>query len=156
MGISSNIVILGGSCFLLLLVTWDLIELYLGHIRPKPWEISSYLRFIFTLKGIELFKISSVILFFTIDLAASNLFSRWLCESSYSKIWFSLFKIMKDGHLFNVLYSVHLYFFLNCLSFWMKEINLYFLFKIICSFSLLVLLISISWFFSFFFSNKSF
>ena len=90
-----KVVISGGSCFL---VTWDLIELYPGYMRPIPWEISFILTF-YTLKGIELFEISYLILF---ELAASNLFLRWLYESSYSNIWFSLFKIMKDRHLFNV------------------------------------------------------
>ena len=78
------------------------------------------------LKGIELFEISFLILFFTIDLAASNLHSRWFCESSYSKIWFSLFKIMKDGHLFNVLmfYIQYIYIFFELFFLLDKRLNL--------------------------------
>jgi len=49
--------------------------------------------FRFYSQGIEPSLISSLILYFVIDIDASNSFSRWLCKLSYFKISFLLSKI---------------------------------------------------------------
>jgi len=92
----------------------DSIVLYSDHINPISWEILLNVHFCVISKGTELFLISSLNslnLCFAIDINISNSFSRWLCKLTYFRISFLLFKIMKDLHLYDVLYSEHLYIF---------------------------------------------
>ena len=46
-GISLNFDISGGSCFLIYLDIWDLVELYSGHINPISSNISLYMFWIY-------------------------------------------------------------------------------------------------------------
>jgi len=79
---------------------------YISHFLRN---FIKYIYLGFIPKVIELFLISSLILCFTIDIDASNSFSRLLCKFSYFKISFLSFKRMKILHLFKVLHSVYLY-----------------------------------------------
>jgi len=92
--------------------TWFILNI-LGNIYSASLNVSfsksQWKTFIF--KGIEFFLISSLILCFAIDIDVSNSFSKWLYKLLYFKIIFVLFKIMKDLHLFKILYSVPSMFF---------------------------------------------
>ena len=85
---------LGGSCLFISLIICDFIDLNSGHIKPMSCEIWLNTLFGFILKGIELFLISFLILYFENDRAALYSCSKWLWIPSYFNISFSSFKIM--------------------------------------------------------------
>jgi len=111
LGISSNVVISGGNCFLLLLITWEFNWIIFRTYKiPYLEKFHHIFVFIFTLKkkkkGIER---NWTIWNFIINFVFYEWFS---CFRFIFKMimWVSLFNIMKDEHLFNVfIFSTFIY-----------------------------------------------